>query len=135
MGIAQKSGGHLRYRMIKTPPEIGDHTRTFLKRVTAWICEITEYPGFRDWQHTRMQRVLTHHLDAEDTSLPDFHFDAGTLKKHQFVTSYIELIQAANFLRDTEFYFRRYPFGDLPITESDHIGYICDMLFSRIYQF
>ena len=113
----------------------GEETRKYLDRIFAWTDSMLEYPGFQEWQRERLKRTLFFDEFDHDDDFVDFQADPSTTKSQDFCIAYLELISSAQAIRDCEYYFRRYPFDDLPITHHDHISYICDMFFSRIYQF
>jgi hypothetical protein len=105
----------------------------------GWTNQIRSYPGFEDWQRKRLSRTLFHGefgLSAtKDEDIHDFEFDTATLLKHDFVLRHLEVIKAVMAIGGVEFYFRRYPFTGLPISHSEHLTNVCEMFFSRIYQF
>lgn len=38
-------------------------------------------------------------------------------------------------MADCEYYYRRFPFYNLPVSKDAHIRYMCEMFFNRIYEF
>ena len=112
----------------------GPSTEAFLNRITLWISEVSRYPGFNDWQKKRFSRILMWGEVSYDTGT-NFEFDAETEKKQDFSLAYMELIRSALSIQSVEYYFRRYPFRDLPVSHDEHLSNICELLFSRIYQF
>ena len=64
----------------------------------------------------------------------DFVFSDLVGKQHAVVFQYLGLDQTVRTLKETEFYFRRYPFRGLPVSRSDHITNICEMYFSCFYE-
>jgi hypothetical protein len=48
---------------------------------------------------------------------------------------FYNLWTAAERLKTVEFYFRRYPFKDLPVNRHEHLENICAMFFSYFYVF
>ena len=49
--------------------------------------------------------------------------------------SYFALMKSHEAMTDTQYYFRRFPFKGLPVSHEQHLRYICEMFFSRIYEF
>ena len=49
--------------------------------------------------------------------------------------SFLALQSVLDSLKQCEYYFRRYPFSDLPVSRTEHLRNICEMYFDRIYQF
>src|SRR6059058_2976639 len=115
----------LRYRTI------------MLDAAVQWIGWLDEYPGWKDWNRARLSRTL-----YDDDLLPDvdeeqhgFVFSPVVERQHAVVFQYLCLQQTTTALKDCEYYFRRFPFHDLPVTHSDHITNICEMYFGRFYEF
>jgi hypothetical protein len=55
--------------------------------------------------------------------------------QHAVVTRYLELCDLVLSVKSCEYYFRRFPFNGLPVTRHEHLSNICELYFSRIYQF
>ncbi|MGG1944697.1 hypothetical protein AB1286_07800 [Trinickia sp. NRRL B-1857] len=55
--------------------------------------------------------------------------------QHAVVSRYMELADVVLSVKSCEFYFRRFPFNGLPVTRHEHLSNICELYFSRIYQF
>lgn len=55
--------------------------------------------------------------------------------QHAVVTRYLELCDLAFSVKSCEYYFRRFPFNGLPVTRHEHLSNVCELYFSRIYQF
>ena len=55
--------------------------------------------------------------------------------QHAVVTRYLELYDLALSVKSCEYYFRRFPFNGLPVTRHEHLSNVCELYFSRIYQF
>jgi hypothetical protein len=69
------------------------------------------------------------------TRKKEFKFSVEVETQHDVVLQYLALEEAVNALKDCEFYFRRYPFRGLPVTQNNHITNICEMYFGRFYEF
>ena len=55
-------------------------------------------------------------------------------QENTVLASFLALQSILESLRQCEFYFRRYPFADLPVSRNEHLRNICEMYFDRIYQ-
>lgn len=66
---------------------------------------------------------------------PEFIFSDEIEKQHAVIMQFVELQGSINSVRDCEFYFRRYPFAGLPVSRQDHLINVCEMFFSRFYEF
>ena len=83
-------------------------------------------------------RTLLRHIDpdlppGDFSSLPAF--DPTMEREDAVLASYLALSSISESLKQCEFYFRRYPFRDLPVSRTDHLRNICEMYFNRVYQF
>ncbi|WP_151343499.1 hypothetical protein [Rhizobium leguminosarum] len=48
--------------------------------------------------------------------------------------NYLGLTQTLNVLKQTEYYFRNYPFRSKEVSKYDHLTNVCEMYFSRFYE-
>ncbi|MGN7936661.1 hypothetical protein ACTJJ2_19050 [Pseudomonas sp. 22447] len=101
-----------------------------------WIGWLENYPGWKEWNHTRLKRTLYAEFKSEtDADSPAFVFSEVIERQHAVVFQYLCLLQTVTALKECEYYFRRFPFRNLPVTHSDHITNICEMYFGRFYEF
>ena len=119
---------------------MADDYRTQMRgALCQWLKDIAgNYPDWRDSNRKRIQRTL--HFDSINPDLigeeePDFIFPSEVEKQRAVALGYLKLHLTIEALKKCEFYFRRYPFRGLPVTRSEHISNICEMYFSRFYQF
>lgn len=104
---------------------------------------------------TRISRVIADDKRAEEANksiiksllrhiepdLPGGDFshlpEQGKIEQQEdaVLASFIALYSILESMRQCEFYFRRYPFRNLPVSRTDHLRNICEMYFDRIYQF
>lgn len=109
-----------------------------LDAISVWIKALDSYPGFRECQRKKLGALLS---DLEGFSISDdafpekFKFTAEIDRQHEAILTYLSLAQSLHTLQQCEFYFRRYPFADLPVSKEDHIRNVCEMYFSRFYEF
>lgn len=105
--------------------------------IRDWMHKLQEYPGWREWKRSHVSYTLN--FDDEflfpQTHVEDFRFSPEVEAEHAVVISYMELLINANALRDVEWYFRRYPFSNAPVTRESHLRRVCEMYFSSFYQF
>lgn len=106
--------------------------------IREWMQKFEELPGWQEWRRHRL--AFTLHYDDEYMNVrergPDrFDFDLELEREHNVVMLYFGLVQSANALSDCEYYFRRYPFSGLPVSRYQHLTYICELYFSRFYEF
>lgn len=82
----------------------------------------------------RMIAVLTGDID-ELKGIPNEIVSEHDALKHEMFTGFLALFSLVTSTRSIEYYFRRYRFGGLPITMSEHLQNSCEMYFDRIGQF
>lgn len=107
------------------------------KAIGDWMLKLQEYPGWQEWKKSQIRYTFLHDDEfvAPDKDVGDFTFAPEFDRQHAVVISYMELLSTANALHDVEWYFRRYPFSNAPITRESHLRYCCEMYFGRFYQF
>ena len=106
--------------------------------ISVWIKALDSYPGFREWQRKKVGAVLSlvEGFPIRDDAFPEeFKFTAQIDRQHEAIMAYLSLAQSFYTLQQCEFYFRRYPFADLPVSKEDHIRNMCEMYFNRFYEF
>lgn len=99
---------------------------------------VLDYPGYAEWRRSKMNIVLRWNEESglpNNIAIEDFEFDTDFLRHYEAVHSWLRLHTTTSAAKDCEFYFRRYPFHNLPITHEAHLRYICEMWFSRIYEY
>lgn len=103
--------------------------------LTVWSRALADYPGFTEWKRESIAIVMSHGDPLPDQSESDFSFPEQMAAQHEAITAFLHLHTTWQAIADTEFYFRRYPFRGLPVGMDTHLRYICEMYFSRIYEF
>jgi hypothetical protein len=103
-----------------------------------WIKGLQDYPGWREWQRKKFHKVLWEDWEPRQSHIDqigDFEFDAATDAEHAVVHGFYCLISTVNSFKDLEYYFRRCPFRGLPVSRHEHLANVCEMYFSRFYEF
>lgn len=105
--------------------------------IGAWLIKLEGLEGWREYRRIRLRHTLNFDdpFFMPDESLGDFVFAPEIEQQHTIVTQYLGLEQTIEALRECEFYFRRYPFRDLPVSRHAHITNVCEMYFGRFYEF
>lgn len=106
--------------------------------ISVWIKALNSYPGFKEWQLRKMAVTLSLAEGMplqRESLLPEFKFTAEIERQHEAIMSYLSLASSFHTLQQCEFYFRRFPFTDLPVSKEDHIRNMCEMYFNRFYEF
>lgn len=109
-----------------------------LDAISIWIKALDSYPGFKEWQYGKVAAVLSLvegiPLKSED-SPSEFKFIDEINLQHEAIMAYLSMVSCLHSLQQCEFYFRRFPFSDLPVSKEDHIRNMCEMYFNRFYEF
>ncbi|MEL0437648.1 hypothetical protein [Phycobacter sp. K97] len=105
--------------------------------VRDWMHELQSYPGWREWKRGHIAYVLSFDDEVAERLTPskEFMFSQKIENEHAVVLMFLELLSTAHALRDVEWYFRRYPFSQAPVSRESHLRYCCEMYFGRFYQF
>jgi hypothetical protein len=104
-----------------------------------WIDGIRAYPGFMEWKRRSIRHIMDYGeaVGFEEETPPDagFYFPPHLEKQHDAMTAFLNLGASYHAMAATQFYFRRYPFKDFPVSREDHLRYTCEAFFSRVYEF
>ena len=106
--------------------------------IGMWVKGLDSYPGFREWQRKKVVAVLSllEGITLKDDAFPEeFKFSDEADRQHAAIMAYLSMASSFHTLQQCEFYFRRYPFADLPVSKEDHIRNMCEMYFNRFYEF
>lgn len=106
--------------------------------IRVWLGNLKNEPGWKEWRRKLVARTLYFDdpfpLEVQPV-LEDFVFSDAIEKQHAVVTQYIGLQQTIYSLKECEYYFRRFPFRGLPVTRYGHLTNVCEMYFSKFYEF
>ncbi|ANC47316.1 hypothetical protein A6P55_16070 [Pandoraea pnomenusa] len=102
-----------------------------------FIGKLEEVPGWRESRVSRLAAAMDldgiyqRQLDeVQPVALPH-EIDL----QHAVVSRYLELCDLVLSVKSCEYYFRRFPFNGLPVTRHEHLSNVCELYFSRFYQF
>jgi hypothetical protein len=91
-------------------------------------------PEFNDWKRSHLSYVL---FDDDHTTKTNFNKEfllpPEIEKIHNLVMAFFYLKQASETIIQCEYYFRRFPFPDLPVSRSDHLRNMCEFYFNMTY--
>lgn len=108
-----------------------------MKAQAEWSKALDRFPGWQEWRKAKISKTLWHDdpapLDADEIS--NFYFSPELDAQHAAIMAYLELATTYFDLTDCEYYFRRFPFRGLPIPKERHLRHVCEMYFSKFYQF
>ena len=103
--------------------------------IRAWMAfELEKYPGWRESNRKKFGCILAMKTEDYDSE-PDFTFPKEMEDQRILIVGYLTLTLTVDSLRECQYYLRRFPFRDLPVTRSSHVINVCEMYFSRCYQF
>lgn len=119
-------------------PDVAKRAKTMIHpRLAAWTKSYLAIPGFADWKNEKLKEQLLLNLvpgyeisDFEEFKLPD-----EIIAQQALVAGYYNIVSTQITLRQTEQYFRRYPFRKNEVSREDHLKTCCELLFSRLYHF
>lgn len=112
-------------------------TDELLNAIQQWTRPLLEHPAFRQlarakigWAFDWEDDFSTRGDGPREVILPE-----PLATQHAAVMQFYNLWTAAERLRQTEFYFRRYPFSGGQVNRHEHLENICAMFFSNFYIF
>jgi hypothetical protein len=109
--------------------------RILMARISTWI-ETISVPEFHEYKRRHIRYALADDFEREHGSVEtygDFLFPEPIKQQHELIMSFLFLSQATEILQQTEYYFRRYPFSNLPVSREDHARNMCEFYFSQFY--
>lgn len=104
----------------------------------VWMSAMLDYPGFRDWKLFQIDSILNAGdpvPDISESHPAKFAFPSHIERQLDVITALFGLARTWQALTDTQFYFRRYPFNDLPVSLEAHLQYICEAYHTQVYEF
>jgi len=129
-----KNGDH---RVVATLRVENKTTEKLLSTITQWIQTHTSSPEFREFKTKQIAYTLTdeweRHLGIQLELPAEFTFAPEIENQHALIMAFFYLRQAQSMLTQCEYYFRRFPFRDLPVSRDDHARNICEFYFSCFY--
>jgi hypothetical protein len=111
------------------------HREEMQRVIERWVNFLQSYPGWTEWNHRKIGSTLFHSGSEGSPEIPDFILPPDIDLKHAAIMAYLQLAQTIQTLKGCEYYFRRYPFRNLPVTHYDHLTNICEMYFAKFYEF
>ena len=121
--------------MTDMPKDQSPNVLLLMDRISKWI-NIISTPKFKAYKRKQIGYVLADELEHElrlVEPIGDFVFEKAVQAQHKLVMSFFHLYDSGRVLSQCEYYFRRYPFRDLPVTRDDHARNMCEFYFSSIY--
>ena len=111
------------------------HRAILLNAATAWIQEGMQDQKRLALANRRILATLTQHLDPlENLEEVDLPLSPNQALEAGVISGFMSVFMMLHSIRECEFYFRRYPFGNVKISRSDYLRNCCEMLFDRIAQ-
>jgi uncharacterized protein DUF4279 len=106
-----------------------------MDRIAKWI-EAISTTEFKEYNRKKLAYMAAGDFEREHGIVDKysaFSFGEPIDTQHELVISYLHLNQAVNVLSQSQFYFRRYPFGRLGVSREDHARNICEFYFAQFY--
>src|SRR3982074_3077021 len=126
-----KSIDCMRNTLLDETPDVS----RLMDRISKWIDTILT-PEFKAYKGKQIGYVLADELEHElglIEPVGDFVFDKDVEAQHKLVMSFLYLHDSGRVLSQCQYYFRRYPFRNLPVMRDDHARNMCEFYFSNIY--
>ncbi|GJH28148.1 hypothetical protein [Caballeronia novacaledonica] len=112
-------------------------TARVIDAMGSFVKQLDSVPGWRDARVENM--MLTMDLDdmfeRPQAAQRSITLPLDIEKQHTVVMRYLELADCTFAFKSCEYYFRRFPFNDLPVSRHEHLSNVCELYFSRLYQF
>jgi len=101
-----------------------------------WTIALQQDPAWKKFNKEKMIYTLAYDAlsPAENDEGDVYRFDEKTAKEHALLLCYAELISGMNAITQCEYYFRRFPFKDLPVSHQDYLTRNCEVFFNKIYE-
>ncbi len=105
--------------------------------ISSYLQPLIEDAGRQQRVGKGVLATLLREVNSQPTNmeLPTIPFSPIEEAQYNLVMSYLELESLLRACEQCEFYFRRYPFAGLPVSQKDHLQNSCEMFFDRIAQF
>lgn len=103
--------------------------------IGMWMKNLDNVDGWKQWNRGKVRYVMFEASGDETERQREFFFPEPIASQHSAIMSYLELYTSLQSLSDLQYYFRRYPFRGLPISRSAHFRYMCELYFSKFYEF
>jgi len=112
-------------------------TDELLTAIAAWTRPLVEHPAFRQLARAKIGSAFDWEDDwpTKGDRVHEVILPEPLAAQHDVVMQFYHLWQAAERLKQTEFYFRRYPFRSGQVSRHEHLENICTMFFSSFYVF
>ena len=117
---------------------MGSDTERLLTAMHRWSAKLKDVPGWTEFKRESFQATIFYDDPWPGDKPPgsrEFKLPPEIDREHDLIMRFYTLVTSLQSLRDCEYYFRRYPFRGLPVFHHDHLRYICEMYFSRFYEF
>lgn len=95
-------------------------------------------PGWDEWKIKSVGYTLNFDdpiaQERYEEARNDFELPKNVKRRQNVVMQYLALADSVEALKECQYYFRRYPFYDLPVGKYRHLTHVCEMYFSRFYE-
>lgn len=109
-----------------------------LDHFVARAASVMEDPRRVEAANKSIMKTLLRHIGSDMPGGDFSGLPAPTQQEEKEIAvlrSFLALQSILDSFQQCEFYFRRYPFSDFPVSRTEHLRNICEMYFDRIYQF
>jgi len=107
------------------------NTETLDRNIVKWIDKhLIASPEYTRFQRKRLEYTI---FDDPHDGLADFELPPQIAKQHAVVSGFIGMKASLRTLSQCEYYFRRFPFRDFPVSRAEHLQNVCEFYFSIFY--
>jgi hypothetical protein len=121
----------------KEAPAKNPHFEALFATIIKWMDKNLSSDEFKKFKRQQIGYVLSEEWERElgiaDPYPEPFSFSEQITKEHDLISAFFHLKQAQIMLSQCEYYFRRFPFRDLPVPRDDHIRNMCEFYFGCFY--
>jgi hypothetical protein len=122
---------------VKAATESLPKTDEVMRLIAAWTDPLVAHPAMRSLRRERISAAMdwVDGRNAPRRSPAEVVFPDPIAQQHDAVLSFFYLRQTYDRVRQTEFYFRRYPFNNRDVSKHEHLEQVCSMFFFGFYVF
>ena len=123
---------------MSSPLQGIDSHDKLMSAISSWLGQLDSIPGWKEWKKASQADAFfyDHSTYETNTERNEFNFPEAISAKHDLIGHYLSLHSAWESLCSTEQYVRNYPFSKTGIvSKHEHLRYMVEVFFFRIYEF
>lgn len=108
------------------------HILALHEAIGRWIKTHRSRPEDWAFARKRLRFALAEPIEKVDPP-DDLVLPPEIEEQNNLILAFLELCQALSVMEQTEYYFRRYPFRNTPVSKYDHMRNTCELFFNMVY--